>query len=298
MQEHCVIKKAETFSHFVKVGETLLASSPQNNAIYHVSESPFSSSQIDLENWPGEPFKPSGITAFGSNKLFVINNAKPTVEIFDVVRSQTEVRLIYERTIELAGPFIGQLHSIIAISEDELYITDAIPDLSTPDDLLSTLLTTWRLVFTKSSSLLHCTKGTTKLLCAAAFPGSHLQGLYYDGVHIFVADTVSKSVIRLKRKKDGSIRERNRVDLSFSPIQLQSYHGIVYAVGHADYYEAFSYNPQNPTVVSGVIAEIKKEKRDWLSSEVIVEQQVSGACSVYRSGKTILVGHCHEPSVL
>lgn len=297
-QELCSVVEAPTFSHFVRVGDIILASSPQAGAIYHVIDTPFVTTKIDLENWPSHPFTPQGLEVFESEMLYVANSAGGTVEVFRVNRSQTGVRLIYERTIELAGDFEGQLHSLVVTTNEELYVTESLPSTSQSENLLGTLGIAARLAFSKASTLQRCTRGPVKFMCESVLTGSQLQGLYFDGAYLFIADAGKKEIVRYKRKKDGTIRERNRFSVGFSPIQLHSYNGILHAVGHANFYEAFTHNSESTHVVSGVVAEITKAKRDWISTEVLVENLASGACSVVKTANGLIVGHCLEQVAL
>jgi hypothetical protein len=297
-ESQCTLKQAPTFSQFMQVGDALLASSPEEGAIFHVVDDPFTTTKIILENWPGTPFKPKGMALYGSNGLYVVNSARSSVEVFEVTQSQTEVRLRYEHTFLLSGDFSGSVHSIIVFSEDELYVTVAQSSSSSPGDLVSTVTTAARLAFSKSSSLQRCTKLDLKFMCEPAWWGYHFQGMVLEESYILIADSAKKEILRLKRKKDGTVRERNRISVGFSPVQLLLSHGVVYAVGHADFYEAFTYDPAHETKVSGVVAEVKKSRRDWVAKDLIVERLSSGACSIYKSKARMLVGHCLEASVL
>lgn len=297
-QEHCKVEQAPSFAHFVKVGDVILASAPQEGAIFNVTDIPFTYKLAEIENWPGHTFKPNGMAVYGSDMLYVVNSEGAKVEVLKVQQTLSEVRLVHIETIEVVGDFQGLLHSIALSSESEVYITESQPSTSTPDSLIATLITALRLIFTRSSSLQHCVKEHTKFMCSPTLTGGQLQGLSYDGTYVYVADTVNKEVIRLKRKKDGSIRESNSVTVSFSPVQLQSFHGTILVVGYADFHEAFIHDPASSGIVSGVVAELKKERRDWIATEVYVENLGSGACSVYKTKKAVLVGHCFEPSVL
>lgn len=297
-QELCSLVKARSFSHFVKVKDAILASSPQDGAIFQIREDPFSTSLVDIVDWPGHEFKPQGMTLFKGDSLYVANSKGTTVEVFKIQRRQTELRLVFLKTIQLVRSFEGALHSIVVTSPEELYVTEAQPIESSESDPSKTLNTALRFLFMKSSSVQHCSKSLTEFICTLALPGAHLQGLYYNGANLFVADTVQKEVIRLKRREDGALRERSRIHIGFSPVQLQAYEGSVYVVGPADFYEAFTYNANQPWSVRGAIAEIKREGKDWVASEVLVEDLGSGACSVLRTEDTVLVGHCLEPSLL
>jgi hypothetical protein len=306
-ESQCALKQAPSFSQFIQVGDALLASSADEGAIFHVVEDPFTTTKILLENWPGTPFKPKGMALYGDSGLYVVNAARYTVEVFVVTPSQTEVRLLYEHTFLLSGDFSGsvpitpeqaQFHSIIVFSKDELYVTLAQSSSSSPGDLVSTVTTAARLAFSKSSSLQRCTRLDLKFMCESVWWGYHFQGMVLEDSYILIADSAKKEILRLKRKKDGTVRERNRISVAFSPVQLLMSHGVVYAVGHADFYEAFTYNPTAGTKVSGVVAEVKKSRRDWVAVDLVVERLSSGACSIFKTKKRVLVGHCLEASVL
>jgi hypothetical protein len=205
--------------------------------------------KLEIEGWPEKlGFHPHGIFLFEERLLFVINHAyNRGGERIDVLRvivnnknKNWAVQLSYKHSIRFDDYFQGTLNDLVAISDEEVYVTQWITTPYNPEAVANAGWLSWfrflaTHLFLEATSV-HYVRfdGQAMDFKLNVAKGAMFNGISTDGTEIYAVDYMARKVKRYRVLLDKTLRLIEEIDtiraidnIEFDPVSQRFYMGAL-----------------------------------------------------------------------
>ena len=267
---------------------------------------------IDIKNWPkGVAFHPLGLH-LRNDTLYAINNAYlqggERIEVFQVEGIKSQPGLKWQRSIQLPEYMYGIANDLVFTSNHEFFITTWHSQPDSPAGrsqcLCSKLRITLEMLLGLEWTYLHrCKDSNGQATCEAVASGMLMNGVTLRGEELWVADTVGRTVRRLKIEPDRVV-EVQRIDteygvdnMEYDEVSDKIYMGVQARAW--DYVDFISKAHSGGKPEGGIVGGCDElDPTTGAVRHILMQEKQNAVSSCSRSGQFLVMGSWQEPHAL